>query len=38
MVIVVVPFATLVDDIVVRGQAARLHYEEWLDENSSYEL
>jgi superfamily II DNA or RNA helicase len=38
IVIVVVPFAALVDDIVVRGQVARLHYKEWLDENSSHEL
>jgi hypothetical protein len=37
-VIVVVPFVALVDDIVVQGQAARLHCEEWLDENSGYEL
>jgi superfamily II DNA helicase RecQ len=37
-VIVVVPFAALVDDIVVRGQAAGLHCEEWLDENSGHEL
>jgi replicative superfamily II helicase len=35
-VIMVVPFAALVDDIVVRGQVARLHYKEWLDE--SHEL
>jgi superfamily II DNA or RNA helicase len=37
-VIVVVPFAALVDDIVVRGQAAGLTYEEWLDETSGHEL
>ena len=37
-VIVVVPFAALVDDIVVQGQAARLQCEEWLDENSGHEL
>jgi ATP-dependent DNA helicase RecQ len=37
-VIVVVPFAALVDDIVVRGQAAGLQCEEWLDENSGHEL
>lgn len=37
-VIVVVPFAALVDDIVQRGQAAGLHCEEWLNENSGHEL
>jgi superfamily II DNA helicase RecQ len=37
-VIVVVPFAALVDDIIVRGQAAGLHCEEWLDEKSGHEL
>jgi len=37
-VIVVVPFAVLVDDIVVRGQAAGLTCEEWLDETSGHEL
>jgi len=37
-VIVVVPFVALVDDIVVQGQAARLHCKEWLDKNSGYEL
>jgi hypothetical protein len=37
-VIVVVPFAALVDDIVVRGQAAGLQCEEWRDEKSGYEL
>jgi superfamily II DNA or RNA helicase len=37
-VIVVVPFAALVDDIVVRGQAAGLQCEEWKDEKSGYEL
>ena len=34
-VIVVVPFAALVDDIIVRGRAARLQCEEWKDEESS---
>ena len=37
-VIVVVPFATLVDDIVVRGQTAGLQCEEWKDKSSSHEL
>jgi hypothetical protein len=37
-VIVVVPFAALVDDIVVRGQAAGLQCEEWKDEKSGHEL
>ena len=37
-VIVVVPFAALVNDIVAQGQAAGLHCKEWLDENSGYEL
>jgi len=37
-VIVVVPFATLVDDIIVRGQAAGLQCEEWKDERSCHEL
>jgi superfamily II DNA helicase RecQ len=37
-VIVVVPFAALVDDIVVRGQAAGLTCEEWRDEQSGHEL
>jgi superfamily II DNA helicase RecQ len=37
-VIVVVPFAALVDDIVVQGQAARLQCKEWLDKNSGHEL
>jgi superfamily II DNA helicase RecQ len=37
-VIVVVPFAALVDDIVVRGQAAGLTCEEWRDERSGHEL
>jgi len=37
-VIVVVPFAALVDDIVVRAQAARLQCEEWKDEKSGHEL
>ena len=37
-VIVVVPFAALVDDIIVRGQAAGLHCEEWLNEKSKHEL
>jgi superfamily II DNA helicase RecQ len=36
--IVVVPFAALVDDIVVRGQAAGLQCEEWRDEKSGHEL
>lgn len=37
-VIVVVPFAALVDDIMVRGQAAGLHCEEWKDAKSGHEL
>ena len=37
-VIVVVPFAALVDDIMVRGQAAGLQCEEWRDEKSGHEL
>jgi superfamily II DNA helicase RecQ len=37
-VIVVVPFAALVDDVVVRAQIARLHCEEWVDERSGHEL
>jgi superfamily II DNA helicase RecQ len=37
-VIVVVPFAALVDDIVARGQAAGLQREEWMDEKSGHEL
>jgi hypothetical protein len=37
-VIVVVPFAALVDDIIVRSQAARLRCEEWRDETSGHEL
>jgi superfamily II DNA helicase RecQ len=37
-VIVVVPFTALVDDIVVRGQAAGLQCEEWKDEKSGHEL
>ena len=37
-VIVVVPFAALVDDIIERGQAAGLHCEEWIDEKSGHEL
>jgi superfamily II DNA helicase RecQ len=38
MVIVVVPFAALVDDIIARGRAAGLRCEEWIDEKSSHEL
>ena len=34
----VMPFATLVDNIVVRGQVAGLACEEWLDETSGHEL
>lgn len=34
----VVPFAQLVKDIVVRGQAAGLQCEEWTDENSIHQL
>jgi len=37
-VIVVVPFAALVDDIIERGQAAGLHCEEWTGERSGHEL
>jgi len=37
-VIVVVPFRALVDDVVKRGQAARLQCQEWVDESSSGEL
>jgi superfamily II DNA helicase RecQ len=37
-VIVVVPFAALVDDIIERGQAAGLHCEEWMNERSGHEL
>jgi len=37
-VVVVVPFAALVDDILIRGQAAGLHCEEWIDERSGREL
>ena len=35
---VVVPFAALVDDIVSRGEAAGLHCEEWINEQSGHEL
>jgi superfamily II DNA helicase RecQ len=37
-VIVVVPFAALVDDIIERGQTAGLHCEEWIGEKSGHEL
>jgi superfamily II DNA helicase RecQ len=37
-VIVVVPFAALVDDIITRGQAAGLGCEEWISEKSGHEL
>lgn len=37
-VIVVVPFAALVDDIIERGQAAGLDCEEWISEKSGHEL
>ena len=37
-VIVVVPFAALVDDIVVRGQAVGLQCKEWRDAGSKHEL
>jgi superfamily II DNA helicase RecQ len=37
-VIVVVPFAALVDDILAQGQAVGLQCEEWIDEKFSYEL
>jgi superfamily II DNA helicase RecQ len=36
-VIVVVPFAALVDDIIARGRAAGLRCEEWIDEKSGHE-
>ncbi|KFZ17020.1 hypothetical protein V502_04795 [Pseudogymnoascus sp. VKM F-4520 (FW-2644)] len=37
-VIVVVPFAALVDDIVSRGEATGLNCEEWINEQSGHEL
>lgn len=37
-VIVVVPFAALVDDMVDRGQKAGLACEEWVDPNSCGEM
>lgn len=37
-VIVVVPFAALVDDIIERGRVAGLHCEEWMNERSGHEL
>lgn len=37
-VIVVVPFAALVDDIIDRGQTAGLYCEEWIDQSSGHEL
>jgi superfamily II DNA helicase RecQ len=37
-VIVVVPFAALVDDIVTRGQGAGLQCEEWRNKRSGHEL
>lgn len=37
-VIVVVPFAALVDDIIILGQAAGLYCEEWTSEKSGHEL
>ncbi len=37
-VIVVVPFTELVNDIIIRGQAAGLQCEQWLDETSGKEL
>jgi superfamily II DNA or RNA helicase len=37
-VIIVVPFTELVNDIVIRGQAAGLQCEQWLDERSGKEL
>jgi superfamily II DNA helicase RecQ len=37
-VIVVVPFAALVDDILAQGQAAGLQCEEWIDKKFSYKL
>ena len=36
-VIVVVPFAALVDNIVSRGEAAGLDCEEWVNEGSGNE-
>jgi superfamily II DNA helicase RecQ len=38
IVIVVVPFIALVDDIIARGWAVGLRCEEWIDEKSSYKL
>ncbi|KAK6591434.1 hypothetical protein H4I95_12202, partial [Botrytis cinerea] len=37
-VVVVVPFAALVDDIIERGRAAGLDCTEWIDETSGHEL
>ncbi|OBT97655.1 hypothetical protein VE01_04421, partial [Pseudogymnoascus verrucosus] len=37
-VIVVVPFAALVDDIVSCGEAAGLNCKEWINEQSGHEL
>ena len=37
-VVVVVPFAALVDDIISRGEAAGLDCEEWVDVQSGHEL
>jgi superfamily II DNA helicase RecQ len=37
-VIVVVPFAALVDDIIQRRQQTKIHCEEWQDEHSKQEL
>ncbi|OBT44377.1 hypothetical protein VE00_07063 [Pseudogymnoascus sp. WSF 3629] len=37
-VVVVVPFAALVDDIVSHGEAAGLNCEEWINEQSGHEL
>ena len=37
-VIVIVPFAALVDDIIEHGQAAGLYCEEWIDEKSRHKL
>ena len=37
-VIVVVPFAALVDNIVEQAQNSRLQCEEWLDKRSRHEL
>jgi hypothetical protein len=34
----VVLFAALVDDIIKRGQAAGLDYEEWISEKSGHKL